>query len=76
MAKNSLCLHNTKKGINLLTISSHEVLIGYRVSLRTSKGVQTGWVMDRRAAMPKLIETNIRLMKFCLFEEKATPERI
>ena len=32
--------------------------------------------MDRRAAIPKLIETNIRLMKFCLFEEKATPERI
>ena len=32
--------------------------------------------MDRRTAIPKLIETNIRLMKFCLFEEKATAERI
>lgn len=52
------------------------MLIGYRVSLRTSKGVQTCWVMDRRTAIPKLIETNIRLMKFCLFEEKATAERI
>lgn len=64
-----------EKEYNLLTVSSHVVLSGYRVSFVTIKGVQTCWVIvHRRTAIPKLIKTKIRFIK-CIICLRTRPLR-
>ena len=62
--KFAIFLQKEKK---LLTVSSHVVLLGYRVSFVTIKGVQTCWVIvHSRTAIPKLIKTKIKFIKFII----------